>query len=144
MRNGERYLNDPVEVAGLHMESRRARVLCYGHDDMLLYTRKRILDREFSAEICDQLAKLPEFLARGPVDLVVLCQSVPDWECDAVIELSRAAWPGVKILTLHDSTLGECSAHADRTMENLEGPPALLHEIRALVTKASAENAAHP
>jgi hypothetical protein len=111
---------------------------------MLLYTRKRILDGEFSAEICDHLAQLPEFLAHGPLDLVVLCQSVPDWECDAVIELARAASPGVKILTLQESALGECSAHADRTIENLEGPPALLHEIRALVTKASAENAAHP
>jgi hypothetical protein len=106
---------------------------------MLLYTRKRILDREFSAEICEQLARLPEFLAHGPLDLVVLCQSVPDWECEAVIELSRAAWPRVKILTLHDSTLGECSAHADRTMENQEGPPALLHEIRAMVAESSLE-----
>jgi hypothetical protein len=109
---------------------------------MLLYTRKLILDREFSAEICDQLARLPEILTQGALDLVVLCQSVPDWECEAVIELSRAAWPGVKILTLYESALGECSAHVDRTMESLVGPPAFLHEIRALVAEDSARNAA--
>jgi hypothetical protein len=56
-------------------------VLCYGHDEMLLYTRKQILDREFVAEKCGTLAGLTEMLSRGPLDLVVICQSVSDAEC---------------------------------------------------------------
>jgi hypothetical protein len=126
------------------MATRRARLLCYGHDDMLQFTRKRILDGEFSVELCEKLARLPEILAQGPLDVVVLCQSVPDWECQEVMDLSRAAWPAVKVLVLHESGPGQCSVHSDRTMENLEGPPALLHEIHALMKDASAENAAHP
>ena len=109
---------------------------------MLLFTRKRILDKEFAAEICDGLTRLGEMLPQGPVHLVVLCQSVPGWECDAVIELSRAAWPEVKILVLQEGSQGECSLHSDRTMESLEGPPALLHEVHALLKTAVAENAA--
>jgi hypothetical protein len=111
---------------------------------MLQFTRKRILDGEFSVELCEKLARLPEILAQGPLDVVVLCQSVPDWERQEVMDLSRAAWPAVKVLVLHESGPGQCSVHSDRTMENLEGPPALLHEIHALMKDASAENAAHP
>jgi hypothetical protein len=125
------------------MASHRCRLLCYGHDDMLLYTRKRILDGYYAVELCDEVAGLQAILAGGPLDLVVLCQSVPDWECEAVIELARAASPGVKILTLHEGARGECSAHSDRTMENLEGPPALLHEIHALIKETSTRDAAH-
>jgi hypothetical protein len=107
---------------------------------MLLFTRKCILERDFSAEICSGLTRLEEMLAQGPVEIVVVCHSVPDGECDQVIELSRAAWPEVKILATH----GDCSLHSDGTMENLEGPPALLHEVHTLLRTAAAENAARP
>jgi hypothetical protein len=123
------------------MESRRPRLLCYGHDDMLLFTRKRILDKEFAVEICDGLTRLGEILPQGPVHLVVLCHSVPDSECDEVIDLSRAAWPEVKILVLQDGDVGDCALHSDKTMESLEGPPALLHQIHALLGMGPAQHA---
>ena len=124
------------------MTSRHLRVLCYGHDELLLYTRKRILDGEFHVEGCRDLAGLTEVLSRGPVDLVLLCQSVPDAECEEVIERVRAESPKVKVLVLHESISGSCSSHSDATMENLEGPPALLHEIHVLLGIAAAHNAA--
>src|SRR3954469_14092979 len=107
----------------MYMESNRPRLICYGHDDMLIYTRKCILERDFAVELCRGLAGLKELLAQGPVQVVVLCHSVPQWECDEAIELSRAAWPEVKVLTLQEGITGECTLHADRTMESLEGPP---------------------
>jgi hypothetical protein len=55
---------------------------------MLLYTRKRILDREFGVESCDALAELTEILSRAPLDLVLICRSVPDAECEEVIEIA--------------------------------------------------------
>jgi hypothetical protein len=109
---------------------------------MLLFTRKKILDSHFSAQICSSLAQLGEMLVAGPVHLVVVCQSVADWECDAVIELSRAAWPEVKILVLNEGTLGECTLHSDTTMENLEGPPAFLYKVHMTLGVAPAEKAA--
>jgi hypothetical protein len=124
------------------MKSRGLRVLCYGHDDMLLFTREKILESHFSTQTCGSLARLGEMLVKGPVHLVVVCQSVPDWECDAVIDLSRAAWPEVKILALHEGVQGECTVHSDTTMENLEGPPALLHKVHTALGMASAGNVA--
>ena len=109
---------------------------------MLLYTRKLILEGEFSVEICSGLPRLGELLVQDPVHVVVLCHSVPESECKEVIEMSRAAWPGVKILTLQESELGDCAAHSDKTMECLDGPPALLHEIHALLRTTAAQSAA--
>ena len=117
------------------------RVLCYGHDELLLYTRERILNREFLVGRCNKLADLTEILAQGPLDLLLLCQSVPDAECEEVIEKVRAESPQVKVLALHEPFAGACSAHSDAAMENLDGPLALLHEIHALLGIAAARNA---
>lgn len=122
------------------MEPARPRLICYGHDDMLLYTRKCILSRDFSVEICSGLARLGECLREGPVRVVVICHSVPDQECAVAIEMSRAAWPGIKILTLREGDQGLCSLHADISMENLEGPPALLFKVHSMLGGVSAES----
>jgi hypothetical protein len=108
---------------------------------MLLYTRKCILQNDFSVEICDGLARLGECLREGPVRVVVICHSVPDQECEAAIEMARAAWPGIKILTLREGDHEECSLHADKSMESLEGPPALLYKVHSLLGTASAGSA---
>jgi hypothetical protein len=110
---------------------------------MLLYTRKCILERDYSVEICSGLARLGAILRQGPVHVVVLCHSVPDAECEKVMELSRAAWPAVKILVLQEGAQGECSLHSDKTMESLEGPPALLGKIHSMLGTAAGGNAAH-
>jgi len=125
------------------MEPTRPRLICYGHDNMLLYTRKCILEGDFSVEICSGLARLGESLREGPVRVVVICHSVPDEECEAAIQMARAAWPGVKILTLQEGDHQVCSLHADKSMDNLEGPPALLSKVHALLGTASAENASY-
>ena len=116
------------------------RVLCYRHNEMLLYTRKRILDREFVVEGCDALAELTEILSRDPLDLVLICQSVPDAECEEVIDMVRAASPEVKVLVLQAGHPGSCSMHSDAAMENLEGPPALLEEIRGMLGIAAPQS----
>jgi hypothetical protein len=105
------------------MASRCPRVLCYGHDETLLYTRKLILEREFVTERCDTVAGLTEILSRGPLDLILICQSVPDAECEEVIETVRAASPEVKVLVLQAGQPGSCTLHSDAAMESLEGGP---------------------
>jgi hypothetical protein len=75
------------------------------------------------------------------VDLVQLCQSVPDAECEEVIDRVRAASPEVKVLVLQAGSHGSCSVHSDAAMENLEGPSALLEEIYALLGIAAAQGA---
>jgi hypothetical protein len=64
--------------------------------------------------------------------LHLLCQSVPDAECVAVITMVRAASPEVKVLVL-EAGHSSCSLHSDAAMESMDGPPALLQEIHALL-----------
>ena len=118
------------------------RLLSYGHDEMLLFTRKRILEREYWVETCDSLCDLEGVLAKGPFQLALLCQSVPEAECQEVMQRLRAAWPEIKVLVLRESIVGVRTARSDCTMDNREGPPALLHEIRVLLEIAAAESAA--
>ena len=108
---------------------------------MLLYTRKLILDREFVVDRCENLACLTETLSRCSLDLVLICQSVPDAECEEVIEMVRTASPKAKVLVLQAGQPGSCSVHSDAAVEILDGPPALLHEIHALLGMASGQSA---
>jgi DNA-binding NtrC family response regulator len=109
---------------------------------MLLFTRERILEREYWVKTCERLCDLEEVLAKGPFQIALLCQSVPDAECQDVMRRVRAAWPEIKVLVLQESTVGVCSMHPDCAMDSLEGPPALLHEIHMLLETATTENLA--
>ena len=121
--------------------SSRPRLLCYGHDDLLLYTRTKILEREFFVEICTHVSGLSEILARGLVDIAVLCHSVPDAECEEVIHRVRKHSPGVKVLVLYEAVPEFCSDHSDKAMECMEGPSTLIDDVHALMQEAAQESA---
>jgi hypothetical protein len=109
------------------------RLLCYGHDDLLLFTRCKILERDFFVESCSQISALEPILARGPIDIAVLCHSVPDAECQEVTHLLRQHSPAVKVLVLYESVPEVCTEESDKTMESLEGPSTLLKDVHALM-----------
>ncbi len=119
------------------MASALPRLLCYGHDDMLLFTRKKILEREFVVEMCAQISGLDVILAKGRIDIAVLCHSVPDAECQEVMHRLREHSPGVKVLVLYETLPDLCSTHSDEAMENLEGPTHLLHKLHELMEEAA-------
>lgn len=121
------------------MASTLPRLLCYGRDDKLLFTRKKILEREFSVDICTRISELDAVLARGPIDIAVICHSVPDAECDEMMHHLRQHSPGVKVLVLYESTPDLCSSHSHDAMENLEGPRSLLHKVHELMREAAQE-----
>lgn len=123
------------------MASALPRLLCYGHDDMLQFTRKKILEREFVVEMCARISELDAILAKGRIDIAVLCHSVPDTECQEVMHRLREHSPGVKVLVLYESMPDLCSRHSDEAMENLEGPSHLLHKLHELMDEAAHDKA---
>jgi DNA-binding NtrC family response regulator len=123
------------------MASALPRLLCYGHDDMLLFTRKKILEQEFSVDVCTRISELDAVLARGRIDIAVVCQSVPDAECEEMMHRLREHSPGVKVLVLYASTPDLCSSHSDESMENLEGPSTLLHKVHELMKETAHDSA---
>jgi DNA-binding NtrC family response regulator len=123
------------------MTSALPRLLCYGHDDMLLFTRKKILEREFIVDMCAQISELDAILDKGRIDIAVLCHSVPDAECQEVMHRLREHSPGVKVLVLYETLPEVCSSHSDESMENLEGPSHLLHKVHELMEEVAHDNA---
>lgn len=114
------------------------RLLCYGHDDLLLFTRCKILEREFFVETCSQISGLEPILARGPVDVAVICHSVPDAECQEVMHSLHEHSPAVKVLVLYETVPEVCTEKSDKTMESLDGPSTLLEDVRALMEERRA------
>ncbi len=129
----------PIQKQGRVTSIRRPRLLSYGHDKMLLYTRKHLLKGEFSVETCVNLAGLSEVLSRGPVEIAVICHSVPAQECEDGIEMVRSAFPGVKVLVLEESVPDVCSRESDAAMDCMEGPRALIAKVHALLRMAPIE-----
>jgi DNA-binding NtrC family response regulator len=121
--------------------SRLPGLICYGHDDLLLFTRKKILEREFSVETCTQVPELDAALSRGPVEVIVICHSVPDEECHEVVLRVREQSPSAKVLVLYEAVPEVCTEDSDKTMECLEGPSTLLRDVRALMEEAAEESA---
>jgi DNA-binding NtrC family response regulator len=123
------------------MASALPRLLCYGHDEMLQFTRRKILEREFVVEMCAQISALDAILAKGRIDIAVLCHSVPDAECQEVMHRLREHSPAVKVLVLYETMPEICSSHSDESMENLEGPSSLLHKLHELMDEAAHDKA---
>lgn len=113
------------------------RLLCYGHDELLLYTRKKVLEPEFFVEVCTDIPSLEQTLSRGPCEIAVLCHSVPDAECQEVLLRVREHCPDVKVLVLYEYMPEQCTDESDRTMGCLEGPAMLLKDVHALMEEAA-------
>lgn len=116
---------------------RLPRLLCYGHDELLLYTRKKILEPEFFVEVCTDIPSLEQALLRGAVEIAVLCHSVTDAECQEVVLRVREHCPAVKVLVLYEYVPELCTDESDRTMGCLEGPAMLLKDVHALLEEAA-------
>lgn len=80
--------------------AQRFEILCYGHDQTLLDTRRMILELSYRVETATSLAEVARFGGILKVDLVVLCHTVPEEEARRVIQISGALWPRSGILSI--------------------------------------------
>jgi DNA-binding response OmpR family regulator len=76
-------------------------ILFYGHDELLLMTRRRILEGAgFRAGVTSQLKEIPRLVCELPADLVVLCHSLSRTECVMAGLLTRNHRPDVRMLLM--------------------------------------------
>ena len=76
------------------------RILCLGHDPLLNRTRRLILEPRFQVRLANTLAEATALLASEPCDLVLLCYSLTDDECGAMVEFIHKLTAETKILVL--------------------------------------------
>ena len=79
------------------------RIMLYGRDSTLLWTRQMLLEQaQFEVCTTTEPAELHCALSSTPIQLLVLCHSIPEDEREAIRSLVHASNPGVKILVLDE------------------------------------------
>ena len=79
-------------------------ILLFGHDDLLLYTRREILDRAgFEVRIASSLNDLERIASSNRFDLVVMCNSVSRREGTRASKVARDFKPKTYSLALEET-----------------------------------------
>jgi DNA-binding response OmpR family regulator len=114
-------------------------VLFYGHDELLLMTRRRILEGAgFRADVTSEVREIPRLLRALPADLVVLCHSLSRTECVVAGMVARNHRPDVQMLLLaSDGFFGErdtsMSEVADDVLTLSLEPERLVAKVRSML-----------
>lgn len=78
-----------------------AGILIFGHDAILLETRRLILERAgFHVWIATEATEAVQVLVREPINLFILCQSLSHDECLLILETAHTLRPDMKNLIL--------------------------------------------
>ena len=70
----------------------------------------------------------------SPIEVVVLCHTLPSAACKEALTIVQRRWPHAKELTL--APLGgknDCAEHSDESFSTVEGPARLIARVRELV-----------
>jgi DNA-binding response OmpR family regulator len=118
-------------------------ILFYGHDELLLVTRRRILEGAgFRAEVTSELKEIPRLVHELPADLVVLCHSLSRTECVVAGMIARNHRPEARILLLvADGFFGERDGGRDTSMSEVADdiltlslePETLVAKVRSML-----------
>jgi len=75
-------------------------LLCFGHDEMLLKTRKWLLEKYVHVELTREWSDLSAFLQNQACDLAILCHTLQSEERQNAIDLLTTSCPKIKIICL--------------------------------------------
>jgi CheY-like chemotaxis protein len=76
------------------------RILLVSRDPMVLQTRKLMLGAYFEVSAACRVLEARRFLAEHQFDLIVFCYTLPDDDCEAILNAARLQSRTPKILTL--------------------------------------------
>jgi DNA-binding response OmpR family regulator len=116
-------------------------ILFYGHDELLLMTRRRILEGAgFRAGVTSQVEEFSRLVRELPADLVVLCHSLSRTECVMAGMVARNHRPDVRMLLMvadgffrkRDTAMSEVAD--DFFTLSLE-PENLIAKVRSMLTE---------
>lgn len=113
-------------------------VLLYGHDEMLLLTRKLVLERAgYQVSVAQELRQVSRLLDREHVDLIVFCYSLSRTECATagLIAKSRSEVPILLMTECGDTGSRDCDMRevADARFDSMLGPEALIRKVDGIL-----------
>ena len=108
-----------------------ADILIFGHDEMLLETRRLILKKAaFRVRIAMEALAAVQILVTQPIDLFVLCQTLPPEECVATLRTAHTLGPDMKNLILGMDTFGPSADRRDTFLTSFLDPKGLIALIQ--------------
>jgi hypothetical protein len=75
-------------------------MLCVGHDPVLNRTRRLVLERCFAVTLAESVNQAMSLLTARRFALMLLCYSLADEECSALVEFVHGRAAATKILAL--------------------------------------------
>lgn len=112
----------------------RFAVLCYGHDELLLHTRRLILREYFQVLAAASVEAVAAIACVEQMDLVLLYHSLSEGECDQMIALVGGLWPQAKVLILTAPNLDRASSQPHEEFAALDGPYSLMRKMREMLS----------
>ena len=138
MLSGNRESHDPRRQAGSWKQTTMQHILCFGHDEMLLKTRRWILERQFCVEVVSDLAALASLVERYRFHLVIFCQTLSLQECQRACDLLQARSPATMILSLDMLAEDGPRSMFGRSFNPLEGSKAFSDCVVAMLEPTAA------
>ena len=110
------------------------RILLVSRDLMVLQTRKLMLGAYFDVSAAGRVVEAKSLLADRPYDLIVLCYTLPNDDCQKVREAVRLHCPGAKILMLTVTGYGaDTAARESYFLAAEQGPFSLVKRAAELL-----------
>src|SRR5258708_37522433 len=109
------------------------RVLCFGHNLMLLETRQWILEKRFLSVYVSSLSDLERVAEGGGLDLLILCHSLSRHDFRKAADLVHDICPRLKVLALSSDTTAWDTPVSDQVVVGSGGPRALLPRVSSTV-----------
>jgi DNA-binding response OmpR family regulator len=113
-------------------------VLLYGHDELLLWTRRLVFEwAGYQVSVAQELRQVSRLLNREHVDLIVLCYSLSRTECAiaGLIAKSRTEVQTLLMTECGDRGSRDCDMRevADARFDCMLGPEALVRKVDAIL-----------
>jgi CheY-like chemotaxis protein len=102
------------------------RVLCFGHNLMLLETRQWILEKCFLSVYVSSLSDLKRVAEGGEFDLLILCHYLSRHDFRDAADLVHDICPGLKLFGFSSDTTVWDLLLSDQVMVGMDGPRVLL------------------
>lgn len=95
-------------------------------------TRRLVLASRYNAVSAVASIQEIETLKEPEFDVIVLCHTLSQEECDLAVRICQTRWAGAKFVALAKER-SKCDWSADRVVRALDGPKILLRAIDGLV-----------
>jgi DNA-binding response OmpR family regulator len=108
--------------------STHSQILVVSRDQMLLQTRKLILGTYFDVKAAGRMSEAGSVLSKNEFDLIVLCDTLTDAECQQIAEMVDDRKPKPTLLSLLGPGTKTHDRHVGRSVALKGGPLQLLKE----------------